>query len=589
MPIIGNIVPIRRALSRSLSESLDVYHQSQAEVVVTLVHLEKLGVSPAQTATAVSMAVVGGSIYYLIPLAFMIRNFDLLLSTLNAILMASLVGMVILGAVFQPALERAVVWVMLSLGPDKRLHSIVIKNLVAHRPRMRKTALMFSTSMAFAVFAGAMFALQAESIVGNVQAFMGADLIVKSQRLGLDEPGLSALMDSEMAKDDSLVEGYSFVTYPATLVDPPFYFAWVSNLPNYPFRVRANIYGIQDNFLDVTYSKFFVPKEQDLSLPDGGMAGNVFQLLNRPGQSLTPIQSPINPLVGGVTYPMAEFDAMVPTSLESAMSVGLKSPLDVTIETRSSRERPFEVQWHDYIVHIRALASKVPGFFFSSYGATSALGVPVLIGMNTWHELHNQTVTALGANLTVPDSPPKERMFIKLRPDASSLDRERLNDIMRPYLQEDTDVSDTRAAVNETRDTVDLLMLFFYIVSCVASVLCFFILWTSFDANVRENLWQFGVLRSLGLSASQLIRVYVYESAATIAAALVIGTSIGFVIAITLTVQQNLFTEMPFEFQFPGLLFGGLIVSSVLVATLGGYFPAAVHRDTPIAQILKGK
>lgn len=40
--------------------------------------------------------------------------------------------------------------------------------------------------------------------------------------------------------------------------------------------------------------------------------------------------------------------------------------------------------------------------------------------------------------------------------------------------------------------------------ACV-QVMCFFILWLSFTANVRENAWEFGVLRSIGVNVSALL------------------------------------------------------------------------------------
>ena len=42
-------------------------------------------------------------------------------------------------------------------------------------------------------------------------------------------------------------------------------------------------------------------------------------------------------------------------------------------------------------------------------------------------------------------------------------------------------------------------MLFFYIVAALAAVLCFFMLYITFEATVRDNAWEFGVLRALGL------------------------------------------------------------------------------------------
>ena len=48
-----------------------------------------------------------------------------------------------------------------------------------------------------------------------------------------------------------------------------------------------------------------------------------------------------------------------------------------------------------------------------------------------------------------------------------------------------------------------------------------------------------------------MIRAYIYEALAIIIAAVLTGALIGLLIAITLTLQFNLFTEMPFVFTFP--------------------------------------
>ena len=73
----------------------------------------------------------------------------------------------------------------------------------------------------------------------------------------------------------------------------------------------------------------------------------------------------------------------------------------------------------------------------------------------------------------------------------------------------------------------------------------------NFEANVRDNLWEFGVLRALGVQSIQLVRIFIYESLSVILGAIMIGTSIGLAVASMLTLQQNIFTEMPFRLVFP--------------------------------------
>ena len=70
-------------------------------------------------------------------------------------------------------------------------------------------------------------------------------------------------------------------------------------------------------------------------------------------------------------------------------------------------------------------------------------------------------------------------------------------------------------------------------------------------------------------------------------AAISIGTSIGLVVASVLTLQQNVFTEMPFRLVFPGWLFTSIILLSLFVAALGAYIPVKSVLSWSIARVLK--
>jgi len=67
-------------------------------------------------------------------------------------------------------------------GKEARMRPLVLKQLHGHRGRNSKTAIMFTTSMAFIIFAGAMFTLQANSIGDNLRQAFGADIIFTVRR-----------------------------------------------------------------------------------------------------------------------------------------------------------------------------------------------------------------------------------------------------------------------------------------------------------------------------------------------------------------------------------------------------------------------
>lgn len=51
----------------------------------------------------------------------------------------------------------------------------------------------------------------------------------------------------------------------------------------------------------------------------------------------------------------------------------------------------------------------------------------------------------------------------------------------------------------DANDTFYFITLFYVIVALIAMILSFFLILVSFVSNVRENSWEFGVLRAVGL------------------------------------------------------------------------------------------
>ena len=59
-------------------------------------------------------------------------------------------------------------------------------------------------------------------------------------------------------------------------------------------------------------------------------------------------------------------------------------------------------------------------------------------------------------------------------------------------------------------------------------------------------------------------------------------------VAVSLTLQLNLFTEMPFVLSFPSILFTFMAVAVFVVAVVASYLPARELMRAPIARVVKG-
>merc|ERR1719197_2150687 len=102
----------------------------------------------------------------------------------------------------QPFLERVVLWCLV-WGPDRRMSSLMEKNLSAHRSRNEKTALMFIISLGFIIFAGASFSLQAATVGNSLRIFIGADgnVFAPSWSSPLPEADFRSVLEAELQRN----------------------------------------------------------------------------------------------------------------------------------------------------------------------------------------------------------------------------------------------------------------------------------------------------------------------------------------------------------------------------------------------------
>uniref|UniRef100_A0A6T6YUC0 ABC3 transporter permease C-terminal domain-containing protein n=1 Tax=Bicosoecida sp. CB-2014 TaxID=1486930 RepID=A0A6T6YUC0_9STRA len=263
MPAIANIIPVRRALSKTLRDALDMYHQTSNAVQVTMQRLADVGLSAPQIALSAMLVVIGFVTYTLLPLAFIFRDFSLFLSILNGILLGMVLGLSLVSQALQSALENGVLWSML-WGAERRMQTVVRRNLAGHRHRNRKTAYMISISVAFLLFGGTMFALQSTSIANTVQLIVGADVLVWSLSSSTPVPqeDMTRVLDGFVKPTGGrapIVDGYTYITYQMTSAN----FVRRTRLGNLAAvpEARCQLYGVQSNFEDVAFEKYFITSE----------------------------------------------------------------------------------------------------------------------------------------------------------------------------------------------------------------------------------------------------------------------------------------------------------------------------------------
>lgn len=606
VPILALFIPVKRALSKTLRDALDRYHSTVNDTKVTVTKLDSIGISPTQASISILLIIFGFLIYYVIPLAFLYLNMALFFHVFVSIIAGLLAGLSILAMTFHTRVQ-ALILNLIMWGSDRRkLKTVVRKNLHGHSHRNKKTAFLFNMCISFIIFSGSIFKLQQNTLVSNVRLTVGSDIVVQSLdsnfELQLDEDLLREYLLEKQKEVDSGISAFSFVTFSINDLET-FRSTRLSNIVNFPDR-QTLLYGIEENFLDSVYDQFFIYKEvtDDLKFNKtrSGQLDVARALFHKRDR-----HTYIPPVIGTSPSKMAENISAIdynkqvyedripmliseavrnPLSLDTKTLVSLKSNINIAKEGRHIQTSPF-LRTGSPIATI----SKMPGFFFSSYEQTSSIA-PCIISMNDYQKLISagQSRSFMKDSQTI-SKPPKRALFVKMADSATVKQKEIIKNGLRNYITSDRIfLVDMTEVESSTQSSIFILEIFLNVVSAIVIVLCFFVLLISFTSNVTENSWEFGVLRAVGLSAAQAIRVYIYEAFSVIISSFLLGSIIGLFVSITFTLQVSVFTELSMIMGFPTMLFITVMVLAIGVAFLGSYIPASSLKNKRISSVLKG-
>eukprot|EP00760_Papus_ankaliazontas_P035631 PhM_4_TR7943/c0_g1_i1/m.53666 len=104
-------------------------------------------------------------------------------------------------------------------------------------------------------------------------------------------------------------------------------------------------------------------------------------------------------------------------------------------------------------------------------------------------------------------------------------------------------------------------------------VMCFYSLMSSMHTNIHEQAKEIGVLRAVGMRQNALRRLYVWEAFVLVLSASVMGMVVGTLVAYTMTIQQQLFTEIPTPFVLPWSLMITVFIMAMVCATFSALLP----------------
>lgn len=611
IPTFGIVGLVKRALTKTLRDALDIYHHVVSDAKVKIQKLEDIGMSLPEMLISIIMVVIGFGVYYGIPTAFVSQNYSLFFRFLTLLLLVMILGETLLGQVINNVLEKVcvslIVW-----GSHKKLKIVIKKNLQSHFSRNSKTSVMFSLCLAYIIFAAALFSLMGGSLSRQIEWSTGADISISSNDIfhPLPEDDIRNIIENNMLTDEDLIDSYTFVTYPIN------HLGSISSANVGPISgissKRLSLYGVEPNILKTLINRYYSAEEYDYK----------YIINNDPIESLNQI---IDPLKDYIDFIPEVFESVNSGKVTTKGNIKHYYPLNATRTytrgfpiligknymtdtfTDITDWIPMVIDGYDnninevYMMKAIGTLNKFPGFNGVSSGALSSEYVG-FISMDHYQEIVERTTEYLKiANPTTiflkeiaskyPKNPYKKHLFIKVRPETTDFQIEDIiNNILR-YIDDSSkySVTNLRQSVKSTNSIAELLNKIFYFIAFLGIFMCSFMCYLSFTANLKENSWEFGILRSIGLSAFEVINVYIYEAICIILSCVIVGTIIGVCSAIVLTLQFNLFMQLPFTLSFPYFMFSETVILSLIVAVIGSYIPGKQYAEKPINIVIKGK
>ncbi|KAG2388390.1 hypothetical protein C9374_000554 [Naegleria lovaniensis] len=547
IPILASLLPIKSALGQNLHDSLDTERSKTKSIEYSIERNSETSFSPTLVAVPLLAIVAGFCVYYFFPSALLTLNLNILLSMFFAVLLGMLLGLVVLALNLENILE-AILTHLLLFWEHVALKQLILKNLVAHRVRNRKTTIMYAMSLGFVIFVSIAFNLQLSNFKYISIQDYGTRLIVTDNNSLEISSYLAQLEWYLMNYHRQVVKDVSFMSYPLT-----YYTAYskneISTMGGYKTYTQT-IRCVPPNFFNIANPYFLITDQTSRE--------NSYSL----SEQLYTISGSQRILIGTAYKQLLSLK-----NLENMLVVKYTTPTDRFPIYNYTLMKPM------------AFVNSAPVFLFSAF--PSSTSQPAVVSCTTYMRMANQTFNSL---MDVPI----ERLFIDVYSNATENQVKAFKSDFSSYIRllsiSLKDVNDEMETINVALDATNFLLLF---VTVLSMIMCFFSLVSSLYTNIQEQTKEIAILRAIGCKKFFVTRLYVYEALILVLAASLIGIVIGFIIGFTMMIQSNLFTELPISVYVPWQLILIVVGLAFLSAFLSAFFPVVSLLRNGIVTLLK--
>ncbi|KAL4473742.1 hypothetical protein ABPG74_022606 [Tetrahymena malaccensis] len=550
IPIASSIIPIKSALSNSLSFALDKDRSKSSAVKIT-VDIDGKSTNWGQISFGLLCSLFGFSIYYLLPLSLFTLDMSMLITIFFFILIGLLVGLILVSINFSYLFEKLVVYVCL-FWISASSKKVVLKNLACHRIKNTRTSIMYGLSIAFVVFIWSAMTLQIDSQYYQLILGQGANYSVYDNFSGFKIDSYENSFNTDL-KD--YIRSYTLITQniESVLSMNGIYGQFRIKNKGQTFKLRTIVQAIQPNYFQTTHKEFLKIEKKSPSGLD----------------------------IAQELYSSKEVGKII-ISKDIAEQLFYNS--DVDLDQESDENYVFleftdgKQEVYNYQFQVSSIVSSFPGINMQRSGlASSDQGYDVIISIPVFQQivssLINKKVDSIYDRMLI-DADLEYEQIIKSKLRASSNYQLRY-------------VWSFKSSSEELEYNMKLINISFSALGGLVMILCFFSLISSMTANIYDQSKEIAIMRAIGLSKFKLSLIYVYESFVLVFSSCIIGTIVGMIIGYSMSMQRQLFTQMAVNFRFPKDILLSQFLISIVCAFASTIMPIIHLLRQPVSVIIR--
>ena len=145
---------------------------------------------------------------------------------------------------------------------------------------------------------------------------------------------------------------------------------------------------------------------------------------------------------------------------------------------------------------------------------------------------------------------------------------------VRSFFKDKTTLLYSKAEITSTLQSTGLIFnAFVGLIGGIALTIAFFLLLVATTQNVTDAVWEYGVLRSMGVTKAEGRRIFMYEAYVVVLSAALLGICVGLLAAMVISAQFYMFLELPVEVFVPWVLLAAMVGVAVVTTFVAVIFP----------------